>query len=62
VPWQYAKPRRPAPQPFFLGSRGVGLCGDAWHAPSRLEAAYLSGRALGRAMAQTSGDVTRPVG
>lgn len=48
--WPHARPRRPAVTPFFLGGSGVGLCGDAWHAPSRLESAYLSGRALGRAM------------
>ena len=48
--WPHAKPRHPATTPFFLGSKGVGLCGDAWHAPSRLESAFLSGRALGHAM------------
>ena len=53
--WPHAKPRHPATTPFFLGSKGVGLCGDAWHAPSRLESAYLSGRALGRAMHGASG-------
>ena len=53
--WPHAKPRHPSATPFFLGSKGVGLCGDAWHAPSRLESAYLSGRALGRAMHGASG-------
>ncbi|MFL6179220.1 MAG: NAD(P)/FAD-dependent oxidoreductase [Actinomycetes bacterium] len=52
--WPHAKPRRPASQPFFLGNQRVGLCGDGWHSPSRLESAYLSGRALGLALAQVS--------
>jgi predicted NAD/FAD-dependent oxidoreductase len=53
--WPHAKPRRPASQPYFLESNRVGLCGDGWHSPSRLESAYLSGRALGRALADASG-------
>jgi predicted NAD/FAD-dependent oxidoreductase len=53
--WPHAKPRRPASQPYFLGDQGIGLCGDGWHSPSRLESAYLSGRALGRAFAGVDG-------
>jgi renalase len=53
VAWPYATPRTPDPRPYFLGRHRVGLCGDAWHAPSRLESAYLSGRALGRALAES---------
>ena len=49
-PWRHARPRRPRPEPCLVGDQGVGLCGDAWHAPSRLQSAYLSGRALGRAL------------
>ena len=52
--WPHAKPRRPASHPYFLGTQRVGLCGDGWHSPSRLESAYLSGRALGLALAQVS--------
>ena len=52
--WPQAKPRRPASQPYFLGNQRVGLCGDGWHSPSRLESAYLSGRALGSVLAQVS--------
>jgi predicted NAD/FAD-dependent oxidoreductase len=53
--WPHAKPRRPASQPYFLGSERIGLCGDGWHSPPRLESAYLSGRALGVALAQGAG-------
>lgn len=50
--WSVAKPLNPRPEPFWLGSERIGLCGDGWHGPSRIESAYLSGRALGRALAQ----------
>jgi hypothetical protein len=50
--WSLAKPVNPRPEPFWLGSERIGLCGDRWHGPSRIESAYLSGRALGRALAQ----------
>jgi len=49
--WSLAKPVNPHAEHYFLGASGVGLCGDGWHGPSRIESAYLSGRALGRAMA-----------
>lgn len=51
--WSLAKPLNPHVEHYFLGKSGVGLCGDGWHGPSRIESAYLSGRALGRAMAST---------
>ncbi|MCZ3387185.1 MAG: NAD(P)-binding protein [Actinomycetia bacterium] len=50
--WSLAKPVNPHVEHYFLGKSGVGLCGDGWHGPSRIESAYLSGRALGRAMAR----------
>jgi predicted NAD/FAD-dependent oxidoreductase len=49
--WSLAKPVNPHAEHYFLTANGVGLCGDGWHGPSRIESAYLSGRALGRAMA-----------
>ncbi len=49
--WSLAKPTAPRAAPYFLGDAMVGLCGDGWHAPSRVEAAWLSGRDLGRAVA-----------
>ena len=49
--WSLAKPLNPHAEYYFLGTAGVGLCGDGWHGPSRIESAYLSGRGLGRAMA-----------
>lgn len=49
--WSLAKAIHPHRDHYFLGEHGVGLCGDGWHGPSRIESAYLSGRALGRAMA-----------
>jgi predicted NAD/FAD-dependent oxidoreductase len=48
--WSLAKPLNPHRDHYFLGEHGIGLCGDGWHGPSRIESAYLSGRALGRAM------------
>lgn len=48
--WTFAKPTGQREQPFFLGDRMVGLCGDAWSAKPRVESAYLSGVALARAL------------
>ncbi len=50
--WSLAKPVNPHADHYFFGDSGVGLCGDGWHGPSRIESAYLSGRGLGRAMAR----------
>ncbi|RZS90916.1 hypothetical protein EV189_0146 [Motilibacter rhizosphaerae] len=44
--WSLARPVEPREEPFFLGDAMVGLCGDGWHAPARVESAYASGRAL----------------
>lgn len=46
--WTYAKPAGPRDEPFHLGPE-VGLCGDGWGA-SKVEAAWLSGTALGEAL------------
>lgn len=48
--WSLAKPQNPHREHYLLGDQRVGLCGDGWHGPSRIESAYLSGRALGRAL------------
>ena len=45
--WTYARPTGRRERPYFLGDAGIGLCGDGWHGKSRVEAAYLSGHALG---------------
>jgi hypothetical protein len=49
--WSLAKPLASRDDPFHLGAAGIGLAGDGWHGPSRVEAAYLSGLALGEAIA-----------
>ncbi len=49
--WTYARPAGRRDRPYFLGEAGIGLCGDGWHGRSRVEAAYLSGRALGAEVA-----------
>jgi renalase len=50
--WSFARPTRQRDEPCFLGDDGLGVCGDGWHGKSRVEGAYLSGRALGRAIAE----------
>ena len=47
--WSYAKPVGSRDEPYGLHD-GVGLCGDGWGA-SKVQAAWLSGDALGRALA-----------
>lgn len=52
--WSLAKPRRSTAsysQPFVLADNGLGLAGDAFDARPRVEAAWISGNALGTAMA-----------
>lgn len=51
--WTFAKPADPRPEPFGLVD-GVGACGDGWSAPSKVESAWTSGDALGRALAARS--------
>lgn len=50
--WEHARPGAGrGGEPFFhLGDAMVGLCGDSWGSP-RVETAYASGLALGRALA-----------
>jgi renalase len=50
--WSFARPARQRDDPCFLGDDRLGVCGDGWHGKSRVEGAYLSGRALGRAIAE----------
>ena len=49
--WSFARPTRQRDDPYFLSDSGMGVCGDGWHGKSRVEGAYLSGRALGQAIA-----------
>jgi renalase len=49
--WSLARPATHHDQPFHLGDALVGLCGDAWGSP-RVETAYASGQALGRALVE----------
>jgi renalase len=50
--WSLASPSRTRPAPAFAlnAERTVGVCGDAWGERSRIEAAWLSGHRLGRAL------------
>ncbi|MCW2811758.1 MAG: hypothetical protein JWP61_2216 [Friedmanniella sp.] len=50
--WSFARPTRKRDEPYFLGPAMVGLCGDAWSTKPRVEAAYLSGAALGRTLVE----------
>ena len=45
--WGVARPAQQRDEPFHLGDARVGLAGDGWHGRPRIEAAYLSGDALG---------------
>jgi renalase len=47
--WTFARPAAPRDEPFGLAD-GIGLCGDGWHAPSKVESAWASGAALGTAL------------
>lgn len=50
--WTYAKPLSAHQDPFWLSPDGlVGVAGDVWADGPRVEAAWLSGTALGRALA-----------
>ena len=48
--WTFAKPVGTREQSHWLGAAGIGLCGDGWGA-AKIEAAWLSGTALGQALA-----------
>jgi len=47
--WTFAKPTDPRSEPFHLVG-GVGLCGDGWSAPSKVESAWTSGTLLAQAL------------
>ena len=47
--WTFAKPTAPREEPFGLAG-GVGVCGDGWRAPSKVESAWTSGHLLGGAL------------
>ncbi|HEU5484323.1 MAG TPA: FAD-dependent oxidoreductase [Microlunatus sp.] len=51
--WTFAKPSGTASRSFALVDR-LGLCGDRWSEKPRVEAAYLSGRALAGALLDQS--------
>lgn len=48
--WSFAKPAEPRDQPYLLTATGLGACGDGWAAKPSVEAAFVSGAALGRAL------------
>ncbi|SEP70109.1 hypothetical protein SAMN05421756_101428 [Microlunatus flavus] len=49
--WTFGKPSGSREEPFALDDALVGVCGDAFSDRPRVEAAYLSGTALGEALA-----------
>jgi renalase len=53
--WSFAHPQGRREATHHLGEDGVGFCGDAWSDRPRVEAAYLSGAALGRALVSRLG-------
>jgi renalase len=50
--WTFARPAAAHPEPFHFEA-GIGVCGDAWGAPSAVGTAWNSGDALGRAIAES---------
>lgn len=54
--WSLAAPISPHPAPFAIDLRArVGVCSDAWGPRSRVEQAWLSGRALGQVLLERVG-------
>jgi len=50
--WTFAKPMSALPDPYWMSEEApIGLAGDAWADGPRVEAAWLSGHALGGALA-----------
>ncbi|MCK9898447.1 NAD(P)-binding protein [Frankia sp. AgB32] len=47
--WMFARPEQPHDERYFLSDNGIGLAGDGWGEP-KIETAWLSGTALGRAL------------
>ncbi len=51
--WTFAKPMAAHPEPFWMhGDAPLGVAGDLWADGPRIEAAWMSGHALGRALAE----------
>jgi len=50
--WTFARPEAAHSEPFLFEA-GIGVCGDAWGAPSAVGTAWNSGDALGRAIAES---------
>ncbi|TCB95974.1 NAD/FAD-dependent oxidoreductase [Micromonospora zingiberis] len=50
--WTYAQPTAAATAGFHLDEDGIGLAGDAFGTPPRVQTAWRSGRDLGRALAR----------
>lgn len=48
--WSFARPIGSRDSSFYLSETGIGVCGDSWSDRPRVEAAYLSGVALARAI------------
>lgn len=48
--WTFARPAAQHPEPYFWADR-IGVCGDAWGQRSSVGTAWISGDALGRAIA-----------
>ncbi len=48
--WSFARPEQPRDRPFLLTASGLGACGDGWAAKPSVEAAFVSGTRLGRAL------------
>jgi len=53
--WSFARPTGQRAERYLFTPNRVGFCGDAWSEKPRVEAAYLSGVALGRAVAEQLG-------
>ena len=50
--WSLAQPMRSHSEPFYLSAGGIGFCGDGWGDKPRVEQAFCSGAALGRAIVE----------
>lgn len=50
--WTFARPAQEREALFHLDDGGIGACGDSWGPTSSVEAAFLSGRALGTALVE----------
>ena len=53
--WSLARPTGERAETHLLSERLLGVCGDGWGDPPRVETAWLSGRALGRDLAARLG-------